>query len=474
MNIGVSAPPVTVVRTGFTGEAFRRLAVAVAVVAAMVSGLALVSPVHVVAPGSRAAIETMVVLAATLSAWLFLAEFQRSRRLTDLLLLCALVAVSLADFVYCAVPALAGTTGPELGGSTRLCSNLVVACVFAAAAFAPGTLVPARRGPLVWGAVAAGAGVVALPVLIEAVTGWSLSLPTRSVDGAGVALHPVVLAAYIASAVVLLISGLAFVRRVCRGDTRAGFLAPAAFLLAGARLQYLVIPVVGADWVTPREGLRLGAYAFLLAGAYWQYAKTRHARASAAISSERERIARDLHDGLAQDLACIAAQGQRLDSELEPGHPLMLAARHALATSRGVITDLSASSAPDTRSALHHVADELGYRYGVHVAVRTEPATALSGMHDLGPSNRDDVVRIAREAIVNAALHGAADHVDVVVRQRGRELIMRVSDDGSGIADESRSGLGMQSMRSRAAALGGRLRTRRRIRGGTELELLVP
>ena len=50
-------------------------------------------------------------------------------------------------------------------------------------------------------------------------------------------------------------------------------------------------------------------------------------------------------------------------------------------------------------------------------------------------SRRDDVVRIAREAIVNAAMHGAADHVDVVVRERGRELIMSVCDDGSGIAD---------------------------------------
>ena len=55
----------------------------------------------------------------------------------------------------------------------------------------------------------------------------------------------------------------------------------------------------------------------------------------ASIRSERERVARDLHDGLAQDLACITTQAQRLDCDLGPHHPLMLATRDALGELRG-------------------------------------------------------------------------------------------------------------------------------------------
>lgn len=463
MSIGASVPQVTILRTGLTKEAFSRLAVVAAVVSAMASGLALVSPVHAVDPGARGAIETAIVLAAMFGARLFVSNFHHSGRVADLLLLCALVAVSLADFVYCALPAVTGATGPEPDGGARLCCNVLVAGALAAAAFAPGGTIHARRRLAVGGAVATGAALVILPRLLNAIAGWEA--PASS--------HPAAIVAYTASAGVLLICGLAFLRRATRGDYVAGLLAPAAFLLAGARLQYLTAPLVASDWITPREGLRIAAYALLLKGAYWQYAKTRHAQTTAAIISERERIARDLHDGLAQDLACIAAQGQRLDLELEPRHPLIVAARHALATSRGVITDLSASTARSTIAALGVVADELGHRFGLQVEVKIEPATALSGVHDLKPEQREHVIRIAREAIVNAALHGAADHVDVVVRQQGRELLMRVSDDGCGIADAPRPGLGMRSMRARAAALGGGLRTHRRTRGGTELELLV-
>ena len=219
--------------------------------------------------------------------------------------------------------------------------------------------------------------------------------------------------------------------------------------------------------------MRLAAYGLLLAGAYLQHAKLQRDAASAAIASERERIARDLHDGLAQDLACIAAQGQRLDCELGPEHPLMVATRNALAASRGVITDLTASTAPTTEAALRMIADELEHRYGIQVLVRAETDTALSPGDELEPTRREHLIRIAREAIVNAATHGLARHVDVVLRRRPGTLLLRVSDDGRGISDAQRSGFGLRSMRARAASLGGQLTAHPRAGGGTDLELLV-
>jgi signal transduction histidine kinase len=148
----------------------------------------------------------------------------------------------------------------------------------------------------------------------------------------------------------------------------------------------------------------------------------------------------------------------------------MIAARNALATSRGVIADLSASSAPTTEAALCIIGDELRHRYGLQVGVRI----ALAGRSDLDPAEREHVVRIAREAIVNAALHGAARRIDVVVLRDARNLLMTVSDDGCGITDAYGSGMGLRTMRARAAALGGRLSTHPRAGGGTELQLVAP
>ena len=139
---------------------------------------------------------------------------------------------------------------------------------------------------------------------------------------ASAAHHPVAAAMTIITAVLLVVAGLAFLhgRRDARLEDR--LLAGAAFFLAGAELQYLAMPVVATDWVTPRDGLRLAAYLLVVASAFTRYMKTRDDQARAAISSERERIARDLHDGLAQDLACIATQSQRLGREARSRPPV--------------------------------------------------------------------------------------------------------------------------------------------------------
>ncbi|MBV8220613.1 MAG: hypothetical protein JO325_19270 [Solirubrobacterales bacterium] len=450
------------------------MAVLAGVLSAAVFGFDLARPIHVTNPSGRATIETIITIAAICTAGLLVANFRRSGRLPDLLLLCALVSVALTDFVYSAAPALAGGTKAESGGGARLACELIVSAAFAAAAFAPGKLIryPSRR--LIGIATLAGAAILILPELIQQATGshWSASLQEIGIRGA--VDHPVELAVNGVAATVLLVSALAFLRRAQRGDTQCALLAGASFLLAGARLQYLAVPAVATNWITAGQGFRLAAYALLLGSASAEYARARRAEALAAISSERERIARDLHDGLAQDLACIAAQGQRLGTELEPEHPLMVAARNALATSRGVIADLSASTAPTTEAALRLVAEDLHHRHGLDIEVRVEITPALGGGNDLDLADREHIVRIAREAIVNAALHGEARRVDVALSSNGGDLVMRISDDGWGMTDGHGSGMGLRTMRARAAALGGQLNTHSAPAGGTQLELTVP
>ena len=84
----------------------------------------------------------------------------------------------------------------------------------------------------------------------------------------------------------------------------------------------------------------------------------------------------------------------------------------------------------------------------------------LGERNDLDLVDREHIVRIAREAIVNAALHGRARRVEVVLSRNGGDIVMRITDDGWGITDAHGSGMGLRTMRARAAALGGHLSAR--------------
>jgi signal transduction histidine kinase len=192
--------------------------------------------------------------------------------------------------------------------------------------------------------------------------------------------------------------------------------------------------------------------------------------ARSAVLQERLRMARDLHDGLAQDLAFIASHGERLAGAGEAEHPVAIAARRALQASRGIVADLAASEAVSLRSALDQVGGELSSRFGIRVDIEADDVV-------LSETARDVVVRISREAIGNAARHGQASHVLVSVSQSGAGVRLSVRDDGCGIADAaagSGTGLGLRMMRERAATLGGHLIARQAGDRGTELEVLLP
>jgi signal transduction histidine kinase len=190
-----------------------------------------------------------------------------------------------------------------------------------------------------------------------------------------------------------------------------------------------------------------------------------------AVAQERRRLARDLHDGLAQDLAFIAAYGQRLSADPDSEHPIAIAARRALAVTRGAIADLSATHAASAAAALEQVAHELSSRHGVHVTV------AVEGSDVTGPE-RDELVRIAREAIVNATRHGCAKEIVVSLMASEDAFVLRIDDNGNGIprsrGAHSAAGLGLRAMRERAQALGGRLIAGSGELGGARIEVVVP
>jgi signal transduction histidine kinase len=209
----------------------------------------------------------------------------------------------------------------------------------------------------------------------------------------------------------------------------------------------------------------------IFAAALRGHRELRAAVARAAAAAERRRVAQDLHDGLAQDLAFIAAQGAKMADEFGDEHPVMQAARHALAVSRDTISELSEFTSSSTREALEAIAHELSGRFRVGVVVDVNPDVVLDA------ETRDHVSRITREAIANAARHGNAQRVLVSVKRTTEATVLRVVDDGFGITsgpNAPREGFGFRSMRDRAAALNGVLTVRSGLPRGTELEVVFP
>jgi signal transduction histidine kinase len=420
------------------------------------------------APGLRPALETTMGLFALAAAWLLRGEFASARRLRDLLLLAASLALGLTNFCLAALPAALDLSAGAYFSAAQLWGQLVVGALFAAAAFTP----PHR---VVIGSIRPSAIVASLGVVALALAGLGGLLPaTQAHPSTGDILgHPLRLILVFGATGTLAGAAAAFARRRDNEASRAAaLLALALFLLSGATLSVLHMTSLYPGQIGAGEELRLVGFALILAAAVLLDRRVRRQLAKSAALAERRRVARDLHDGLMQDLAFIAAHGPSISREMGDEHPVVVAARRALAISRNTISELTDPEGATAHESLEAVAEELRDRFNVKIAVHA----ALD--RDLASDTREHVTRIAREAIVNAARHGGARNVIVSLRNAEKGVALRVVDDGRGIgaagSDAVPEGFGLRSMRERAGALGGYMSVRPARRGGTELEVLLP
>jgi signal transduction histidine kinase len=407
------------------------------------------------APNLRAVIEIAVPTCVLASAWMLRAHFRRGRRLSDLLILGGLLGLALMQLTFSAWPAVLGLHRVPLGASGPAMARLLAAGTLAAAALVP-------RGRLVrsWQDLLSSPATVAMAVALVAIGVLSVSGQPANAR-----------VWTVAAAVLMLMAGLAFMRTAVRERDRIiSLLGWALITFATAWIYPLRMPDVAGS-VSGSELLRMVASTLLLAAGLRARARMHQLAADQAVARERRRLVNDLHDGLAQDLAFIAAHGNRLARDLGGEHPIAVAARRALAASRGAIVDLAAADAPTAEAALRAVADEAGHRSGANIVVRADST-------ELTSHEREELVRIAREAIANAVQHGRAEAVTVSLRTRGTELVLSVKDNGigmaAGITAHSHRGFGLSSMRDRANGLGGRLSVHSSEGGGTELEVVVP
>jgi len=450
------------------------LQVLVAVAAALLA-LGFIAPTAAHAPASRAAAESLITMLALLGALALGTQFGRTRQLRDLMLVGGLALFALVELTGGALPAALeiGARG-QLEGMMQL-GQLFVAAVIAVAAFTPSSrmVVRHRRGLalMVGCSVLLLAGAELGGLLLRSELAVGVAQPTF---GIGAAIdQPVALVA------VLLTGGLfacASARLAQRGqierDEAISLLAGGVAVMAAARLYFLAMPALPAGWISPLQGIWLLAILLVAAAIVCRERGVRAGMMRAAALAERRRVAGDLHDGLAQDLAFIATHGEQIAEEYGPDHPLVIAARRALAVSRGAITELSDTRSVAPRDALEAIAQELRERFEMSIAIDADADAELAA------DSSEHVLRIAREAIANAGRHGHAKNVLVSLSATGDAIALRVRDDGRGLCGGAVSGgaegFGIGSMRERAAALGGRLTLRERGGGGIELEVVVP
>jgi signal transduction histidine kinase/ligand-binding sensor domain-containing protein len=204
---------------------------------------------------------------------------------------------------------------------------------------------------------------------------------------------------------------------------------------------------------------------------------------------ERTRIARELHDTLLQSFQGVLLKFQAT-TYLLPGRP-----EEARKTLESTI-DQAAQAITEGRDAVQGLRSSTKVTNDLACAITTlgqelaagETNTNAAEFHvevegtsrDLHPILRDEVYRIAGEALRNAFRHAEARRIEVEIRYDGRQLRLRVRDDGKGIdakhlKEEGRAGhFGLRGMRERAKLMGGKLAVWSELDAGTEVELKIP
>jgi signal transduction histidine kinase/ligand-binding sensor domain-containing protein len=199
--------------------------------------------------------------------------------------------------------------------------------------------------------------------------------------------------------------------------------------------------------------------------------------------SERERIARELHDTLLQGFQGLMLRFQSVADMIAPDHPAhrlldtaMQRGDAALAEGRDRVRDLRSFGAVDDFAAtLRALAASAPHAGGATCRVVEQGASRA-----LNPITLDEVIKICGEALLNAFKHAGASQITVSIRYAGNALRIAIEDDGVGIdaavlqAGRREGHYGLVGMRERADKIGARIVFAANAPKGTRIELAVP
>ena len=197
---------------------------------------------------------------------------------------------------------------------------------------------------------------------------------------------------------------------------------------------------------------------------------------TAATTEERRRLAREIHDGIAQELASVGYALDVLVADLQGTQGQVLAddiraeVRRIISELRLSIFDLRADIQPGVGlgSALTSYVQQAGTAAGLTVHLVMDEA------HDrLALAQETELLRIAQEAVTNVQRHANAENVWVTCRIDPPQAYLRVADDGSGMDSPRNDSFGLDIMQERAKRIGAELAWHPRDGGGTVLEVLL-
>ena len=417
-------------------------------------------------PEGRLVLDTAVVLAASIVAILAGVRFSVEGRVLDLLLA--------AGFFVAGVGTLAFSVAPVLGGSNQgppeawaaIAARVLAATLIALAPLVPAPRIVARKRVLLVGIVILLGSLLAVWLPLRGF-GARLSLLGASGDGAR-AFELTVATSFLALLALFAVLGFA-IRFRARGEDLDSWLALGATLTLFAELHYVLTPRVSSDFVSQGDFLRLLSYGLLLVGVWRAISFAEFGR---AVAEERARVAREIHDGLAQYLFAVSTHASMLESgaPLEQALPkLKEAAAAAQQEARFAVLALSsASGSAPFDAALRRYIEFLTADGALEVDVEIDPGILLA------PDEQIEVFRIVQEGLANVRKHASARRAEVWIGQRLGRRIVSVTDDGVGFDGEgTAAGQGLKNMRLRAKTIEGGFALSSQPGRGTSLEVVL-
>jgi two-component system sensor histidine kinase UhpB len=308
-----------------------------------------------------------------------------------------------------------------------------------------------------WRVFAANAAVVTAGTLILAFAPGPLHKHTQLVD---------LVALFIGLLVMLLVNGL-LLRRLFRPLERLAVRMETADVLSGHGRS----PVTGSAEIATIER----AYNSML-DRFESERREAGAYALKAQESERQRLARGLHDEVGQSMTAVLLQLQRLAATAAPEQREQLVeAQKVVSTSLDDVRRLARDLRPELLDhlGLPSALANLGQQFEQHSHVRVEERFA-SDLPSLDPQVELVIYRVAQESLTNVARHAHADNVLLSLEREGDGVELRVLDDGRGFFPGHGERGGLRGIRERALIVGGAVTFDSGAGGGVEVRLDVP
>jgi signal transduction histidine kinase len=246
-----------------------------------------------------------------------------------------------------------------------------------------------------------------------------------------------------------------------------------AFTLIGI----IAAPVIGITIMTSiKQRKKLAALVAELAATRAESARLSR---EAGAATERERLAREIHDTLAQGFTSIVALAQAVEPELETDTAaakrhielIRRTARENLAEARAMVAELTPTALHEGSlpAAIQRQCDRLAAESGIEATMRID-----GELPPLGMATDVVLLRATQEAFANIRKHSQARTVTVALTPVECGVRLSVADNGIGIADEHNDGFGLRGMKVRAKQVGGTMAVTPTPGGGTTVTVEVP